>query len=126
MVTEAGIIGKIGFNSAGIGICFNALGSSMKAEGQPIPLHIGCMVSVVIMGAFIICFNDKKKYADFNSADRTQQPNTENQTVDLRPLRTKSAVFFIPKIKKGGHEKWQNRKPLNGFEAHGALNGFQK
>lgn len=40
MVTEAGIIGKIGFNSAGIGICLNALGSSMKAEGQTIPLHI--------------------------------------------------------------------------------------
>lgn len=40
MITEAGIIGKIGFNSAGIGICLNALGSSMKAEGQTIPLHI--------------------------------------------------------------------------------------
>lgn len=40
MVTEAGIIGKIGYNSAGIGICLNALGSSMRAEGKTIPLHI--------------------------------------------------------------------------------------
>lgn len=40
MVTEAGIIGKIGFNSAGIGICLNALGSTMRAQGTTIPLHI--------------------------------------------------------------------------------------
>lgn len=40
MVTEAGIIGKIGFNSAGIGICLNALGTTMKTGGQAIPLHI--------------------------------------------------------------------------------------
>lgn len=40
MVTEAGIIGKIGFNSAGIGIALNALGSDQKVNGKTIPLHI--------------------------------------------------------------------------------------
>ena len=40
MVTEAGIIGKIGYNSAGIGVALNALGSDMKVEGKTIPLHI--------------------------------------------------------------------------------------
>ncbi len=40
MVTEAGIIGKIGYNSAGVGITLNALGSDMKVEGKTIPLHI--------------------------------------------------------------------------------------
>ena len=38
MATEAGIIGKLGFNDAGIGVCLNALASDSKPEG--LPLHI--------------------------------------------------------------------------------------
>lgn len=38
MVTEAGIIGKIGLNSSGLGVCLNALGSSDRPRG--VPLHI--------------------------------------------------------------------------------------
>lgn len=38
LVTEAGIIGKLGFNDAGIGVCLNALASDSKPEG--LPLHI--------------------------------------------------------------------------------------
>lgn len=38
MVTEAGIIGKIGCNSAGLGVCLNALGTPDKPEG--VPLHV--------------------------------------------------------------------------------------
>jgi isopenicillin-N N-acyltransferase-like protein len=38
MVTEAGIIGKIGFNSAGIGVCLNALVANENIPGTP--LHI--------------------------------------------------------------------------------------
>ncbi|WP_205426517.1 C45 family autoproteolytic acyltransferase/hydolase [Helicobacter suis] len=40
MVTEAGIIGKIGLNSAGVGVCLNALASDARIEGKTIPLHI--------------------------------------------------------------------------------------
>lgn len=40
MVTEAGIIGKVGYNSAGLGLCLNALSSDKKVEGKAIPLHI--------------------------------------------------------------------------------------
>lgn len=40
MVTEAGIIGKIGYNSAGLGVTLNALASDMKVEGKVLPLHI--------------------------------------------------------------------------------------
>jgi isopenicillin-N N-acyltransferase-like protein len=39
MITEAGIIGKIGMNSAGVGICLNAL----KAQGcafDKLPVHL--------------------------------------------------------------------------------------
>ncbi|WP_240339738.1 C45 family autoproteolytic acyltransferase/hydolase [Halobacillus ihumii] len=39
MVTEGGIIGKIGFNSAGIGLCFNALLTDKKSN--EIPIHLG-------------------------------------------------------------------------------------
>jgi len=37
MVTEAGIIGKIGMNSAGLGVCLNAL--SVTGEPKGLPLH---------------------------------------------------------------------------------------
>lgn len=40
MVTEAGIVGKIGFNSFGVGVCLNALGSDRSWDGETIPLHI--------------------------------------------------------------------------------------
>jgi isopenicillin-N N-acyltransferase like protein len=39
IVTEGGIIGKIGLNSSGIGICFNALLTNKKSN--KIPIHIG-------------------------------------------------------------------------------------
>ncbi|MFD2924960.1 C45 family autoproteolytic acyltransferase/hydolase [Halobacillus naozhouensis] len=39
MVTEGGIIGKIGFNSAGVGLCFNALLTDKKSN--EIPIHLG-------------------------------------------------------------------------------------
>ena len=38
MVTEGGIIGKVGFNDAGIGVCLNALGTVGNPYG--LPLHI--------------------------------------------------------------------------------------
>ena len=38
MVTEGGIIGKVGFNDAGIGVCLNALGTVGNPSG--LPLHI--------------------------------------------------------------------------------------
>lgn len=40
MITEAGIVGKIGFNSAGIGVCLNALATDRRWEGETVPLHI--------------------------------------------------------------------------------------
>jgi len=52
MVTEAGIIGKIGCNSAGLGICLNALATPVLPEG--VPLHIvlrGILNSVKISDA---------------------------------------------------------------------------
>lgn len=39
MVTEGGIIGKIGFNSSGVGICFNALITDKKSD--EVPIHLG-------------------------------------------------------------------------------------
>lgn len=43
MITEAGIIGKIGLNSAGVGVCLNAI----KAKGMDptkLPVHLGLRV----------------------------------------------------------------------------------
>ncbi|GAD92880.1 conserved hypothetical protein [Paecilomyces variotii No. 5] len=45
MITEAGIIGKIGLNSAGVGVCFNAI----RAKGLDmtrLPAHFGLRVAL--------------------------------------------------------------------------------
>ncbi|KAL4747138.1 hypothetical protein BDW72DRAFT_206735 [Aspergillus terricola var. indicus] len=45
MITEAGIIGKIGLNSTGVGICFNAI----RAKGLDktrIPVHLGLRIAL--------------------------------------------------------------------------------
>lgn len=39
MITEGGLIGKIGFNDAGVGVCFNALHSDKKSDA--VPIHLG-------------------------------------------------------------------------------------
>lgn len=39
MITEGGIIGKIGFNSFGLGVCLNAIRANVRSEG--VPIHIG-------------------------------------------------------------------------------------
>ncbi|WP_173915226.1 C45 family peptidase [Halobacillus sp. Marseille-Q1614] len=39
MVTEGGMIGKIGFNSAGLGLCFNAVLTDKKSD--EVPIHLG-------------------------------------------------------------------------------------
>jgi isopenicillin-N N-acyltransferase-like protein len=44
MVTEAGLIGKIGMNDVGIGLCFNALG----CEGTPGGLPVHCAIRGVL------------------------------------------------------------------------------
>jgi isopenicillin-N N-acyltransferase-like protein len=41
LLTEAGIIGKYGMNSAGLGFCFNALATNDFPQGA-LPLHIAC------------------------------------------------------------------------------------
>jgi isopenicillin-N N-acyltransferase-like protein len=40
MVTEAGMIGKIGLNSAGVGVCFNAIRAKGMNERR-MPVHLG-------------------------------------------------------------------------------------
>lgn len=45
MITEAGQIGKIGLNSAGVGVCFNAI----RAKGMDktrIPVHLGLRIAL--------------------------------------------------------------------------------
>jgi len=45
MVTEAGIIGKIGFNSAGVGTCLNAI-RSQGMDPTRLPVHLGLRMAL--------------------------------------------------------------------------------
>ncbi|TVY81231.1 Acyl-coenzyme A:6-aminopenicillanic-acid-acyltransferase 40 kDa form [Lachnellula suecica] len=40
MITEAGIVGKIGFNSAGVGVCLNAI-RAKRLDASRMPVHLG-------------------------------------------------------------------------------------
>lgn len=39
-VTEAGILAKVGFNAAGIGVCLNALSAGFRPDGIPVHFHL--------------------------------------------------------------------------------------
>lgn len=43
MVTEAGLIGKIGLNSNGVGVCFNAI-RAKGLDASRLPVHLGLRV----------------------------------------------------------------------------------
>lgn len=43
MVTEAGLIGKIGLNSSGVGVCFNAI-RAKGLDATRLPVHVGLRV----------------------------------------------------------------------------------
>jgi isopenicillin-N N-acyltransferase-like protein len=45
MITEAGMIGKIGFNSSGVGVCFNAIRARGMDETR-LPVHLGLRVAL--------------------------------------------------------------------------------
>ncbi|KAF9260365.1 AAT-domain-containing protein [Marasmius fiardii PR-910] len=53
MVTEAGIVGKIGFNSASVGVCLNAI-RAHPTDAKKLPIHVAlrlCLQSTSIQGA---------------------------------------------------------------------------
>lgn len=58
LFTEAGIVGKLGFNSAGIGVCLNALASGQKPDSPCVPLHIalrGVLDSATLSDVIAVC-----------------------------------------------------------------------
>ncbi len=60
MITEAGIIGKVGFNSAGVAVCLNAMSADKKPEG--LPLHIalrGILNSTLLSDAILAAAREK-------------------------------------------------------------------
>lgn len=53
MVTEAGMIGKIGFNDSGIGLCFNALSCEGTTGGLPIHVALRGVLNSYTLGEAI-------------------------------------------------------------------------
>lgn len=50
MITEPGIIGKIGMNSAGLGVCLNILTSGLKLDGLPIHVLLRAILDCQSIG----------------------------------------------------------------------------
>ncbi|WP_052361695.1 C45 family peptidase [Geomicrobium sp. JCM 19038] len=60
MVTEGGMIGKIGFNEAGVGICFNALITDKKSDQLPIHLGLRAVLNSYSMSEAIAKIKQKQ------------------------------------------------------------------
>lgn len=45
MVTEAGMVGKIGLNSSGVGVCFNAI-RAIGLDSSRLPVHLGLRMAL--------------------------------------------------------------------------------
>jgi len=50
MLTEPGIIGKIGMNSAGLGVCLNILNSDKQLEGLPVHVFLRAILECRSLG----------------------------------------------------------------------------
>ena len=73
--------------------CMTENVSSLRSvKGATLP----CAAYAAIPCGLAVCKQHEMMFA----ARKFEKTNTENQSVDLRRVRTKSAVFFIPKIKK--------------------------
>ena len=59
----------------------------------------------------------RKQHEMLFAASKFEKPNTENQTVDWSHYAKSRRSFFIPKIKKGGHEKMAKLKTLEHLRA---------
>ena len=59
----------------------------------------------------------RKQHEMLFAASKFEKPNTENQSVDWSHYAKSRRSFFIPKIKKGGHEKMAKLKPLEHLRA---------
>lgn len=60
MVTEGGIIGKIGYNSAGLGVCFNALITNRKTDQLPVHLALREILNSLTLPEAIANIKDGK------------------------------------------------------------------
>jgi predicted choloylglycine hydrolase len=90
MVTEAGIIGKIGMNNAGIGVCLNAIGTEGTIGGLPIHLALRGVLNSRSIGEAIGASIQTKSAnaANFNIASK------EGVSVDVELANDGYDVMF--------------------------------
>lgn len=62
MITEAGIIGKIGMNSAGIAVCLNAMSADKKPAGLPLHIALRGILNSTLLGE-AVCAAGREKLA---------------------------------------------------------------
>lgn len=95
MVTEAGIIGKIGLNSAGVGVCLNAI-RALGVDFQRMPCHLAlraCLESSSVSEAVTILRKTGVASAcHILVADPREAVGLECSHVDIVELPTKSVL----------------------------------
>lgn len=83
MITEGGIIGKIGFNSAGLGLCFSALLTDRISHEVPIHLALRSVLNASNLSEAIERVKDGKTAASASLLIGQAEENSNGMVVNL-------------------------------------------
>jgi isopenicillin-N N-acyltransferase-like protein len=94
MVTEGGIIGKIGLNSSGIGVCLNALLTNAKSDKVPIHLGMRGILNSYTLGEAISRVSDFQMASAANFLIASDEGEGKAMAVDLEVSPLGIEVMF--------------------------------
>lgn len=83
MITEGGMIGKIGYNSAGLGLCFNALLTNKKTNEIPIHLALRSVLNSYNLAEAIGRVKDGQTAASASMLIGQSNPNENGMVINL-------------------------------------------
>lgn len=94
MVTEGGIIGKIGCNSAGIGVCLNALLTTAWSDSVPIHLGLRAILKSFTIGEAISKVSGRQMASAANFLVASDEGEGRAMAVDIEVSPQGAEVMF--------------------------------
>lgn len=83
IVTEGGMVGKIGFNDAGVGLCFNALLTDKKSSAVPIHLALRSVLNSFSLSEAVSKLKGGQVAASASMLIGKAEPDGEGMAVNL-------------------------------------------
>ncbi|HHV41863.1 MAG TPA: acyl-CoA--6-aminopenicillanic acid acyl-transferase [Clostridiaceae bacterium] len=107
MVTEAGIIGKVGMNSEGLGVCLNALVVQGQPEGLPLHIILRRILNSKLLNDALLAINGVKNAGPANymfaqkggcALDVEKTPQAWDYTFNDRGILVHSNHILSPRL----------------------------